>query len=175
MCIPLDGKSSNTGLLGEDVPHNSIGLNLFRRLVVELLRIVFVVHVITNTNEFTTIIRASKKNNGNPQDLGRGKFGKARGFGLENELAHTGGDGTNKEGVEHLIVLGAIENFSKYEIGDEKQWILMGYSLRVGRTDIGKLPLKICRKNGSVRIEIAKGNNERHLWSKALSARNIQR
>ena len=121
MCIPLDSKSSNTGLLGEDVPHDSIGLNLFRRLVVELLRIVFVAHVITNTNEFTTIIRASKKNNGNPQDLGRGKFGKGRGFGLKNELVHTDGDGTNKEGVELLIVLGAIENFSKYEIGDEKQ------------------------------------------------------
>lgn len=148
MCIPLDGKSSNTGLLGKDVPHNSIGLNLFRRLVVEFLRIVFVAHVITNTNELTTVIRASKKDNGNPQDLRRRKFGKSRGFGLKNELVHTDGDRTNKEGVKLLIVLGTVENLSKYEIGDEKQWILMGYSLRVGRTDIGKLPLKICRKNG---------------------------
>ena len=120
MCIPLDGKSSNTGLLGKDVPHNSIGLNLFRRLVVEFLGIVFVAHVITNTNELTTVIRASKKDNGNSQDLRRGKFGKSRGFGFKNELVHADGDGTNKEGVKLLIVLGAVENLSNYEIGDEK-------------------------------------------------------
>ena len=112
MCIPLDGKSGNTGLLGEDVPHNPIGLNLFRRFVVEFLRIVFVAHVIANTNEFTTVIRTSKKNNGNSQDLRRGKLGKSRGFGLKNELVHTDGDGTNKEGVKLLIVLGTVENLS---------------------------------------------------------------
>ena len=73
----------------------------------KLLRIVFIVHIVSDTDEFSTIIAASKENHSHTEDFGSGNALEVWGVGLEDELVDTDGDGSHQKGIEFLVILGA--------------------------------------------------------------------
>jgi hypothetical protein len=109
MCqdLPLDGEASHTRLLSKDIAADVLDLRLRRGIGSQFFRVVLVVHVVAHTDEFTTVIAASEQNDGDAEDLGIGDPLVIGGIGLENELVHSDGDGTDEQRVEFLILLGA--------------------------------------------------------------------
>jgi hypothetical protein len=53
---PFDSETSDSGLLGEDIAANLLKNRLGRWIGVELLRVVLVVDVVTDTNELAVVV-----------------------------------------------------------------------------------------------------------------------
>ena len=56
MCIPFDSEASNSRLFGKNIAIHSFNNRLRRWLVVELFAVVFIVHVVSDSYEFSSII-----------------------------------------------------------------------------------------------------------------------
>jgi hypothetical protein len=78
-------------------------------LVLQLRRVVFVAHIVSDTHKLATIVGTCKQNDGNAQDFGRRKFGNIRGVGLEEKLVDSDRDRADKQVVKFLIVFRATE------------------------------------------------------------------
>lgn len=113
--IPFDGKASDTRLLSQDVATNALDEGLLRGVGGQFLRVILVVDVVSDADEFATIVAAGKENHGDTQDLGRGNMSKVGRVCLENELIHADRDGTNEQRIEFLVIFGA--RFSQLEEG----------------------------------------------------------
>lgn len=97
MNLPFDSKPSHSRLLLQELPDNSVDLNLFRWLVDQFFRLVLIADIVTNTDEFATIVRASKKYDGNAQNLRARELGEIGGLGFEDKLVDAYRNGANEE------------------------------------------------------------------------------
>jgi hypothetical protein len=102
---PFDGESRNPRLLCQDITTNPLDDGLRGRLSAQLLRVVFVVDIVANSDELAAIVGAGKENHGNTEDVGIGNTLSIRGVRLEGELAHADGNRADEERVEFLVVL----------------------------------------------------------------------
>lgn len=107
MILPFDSESSHTGLLSKYIASNTLDNRLGRRLRSQLLRVILIVIVVANTDEFAAIVTAGKKNDGDAENLRGGNAFQIGRIGLEDEFVHTDRDRPNKEGVEFLVILRA--------------------------------------------------------------------
>jgi hypothetical protein len=108
--IPLDSEAGHTGLLGQDIAADALNDGLGWGLCGQLLGVVLVVDIVADTDELTTIVATGQEDDSDTQDLGGGDTLQIGGVGLKDELIHADRDWADKEGVEFLIVLGAIHN-----------------------------------------------------------------
>jgi hypothetical protein len=102
--IPLDSEASHTRLLGKNIPANAVNNRLSRGIGDQLLRVVLVVDIVSDTNKLAAIVAASEKNDGHTQDLGGRDALQVGGIGLEDELVHSNGNGTDEKRVEFLVI-----------------------------------------------------------------------
>lgn len=58
---PFNGKSRNSWFLSQDVPSNFLNDGFRGRLIVEFFGVVFVVHVVSNTDKLPAVIAAGEK------------------------------------------------------------------------------------------------------------------
>jgi len=103
--IPLDGESGNAGLLSQ---HNAADLfnhGFGRWIVIQLLRLVLVVNIIADTDEFTTIVSTCEENDSNAEDLVNRDALRVRRVGLEDKLVDAYRDGPDEQRVELLVVV----------------------------------------------------------------------
>lgn len=105
MTVPFDGEASDSRLLGQHVAPNLLDDGLGRRVGVELIGIVLVIHVVANADEFATIVRASQQDDSNTEDVCVWDAARLGGISLENKLVDTNRDGSDEERVELLVVL----------------------------------------------------------------------
>lgn len=103
--LPLDSETGNSGLLCEDISTDLLEDRLGWWVGIELLRIVLIVDIVSDTNELSAIVGAGKEDDGDTQDLGIWNTAGVWWVGLEDELVYTNGNRTDKEGVEFLIML----------------------------------------------------------------------
>lgn len=108
--IPLDGEASHTGLFSEDIAANTLNDGLGWGLCRQLLGVVLIVDIVANTDELTAVVAAGQEDDSDTEDFGGGDALQVGRIGLEDELVHADGDWANKEGVEFLIVLRAIQD-----------------------------------------------------------------
>jgi hypothetical protein len=108
--IPLDREASHTGLLSEDIAANTLNDGLGWGLCCQLLGVVLIVDIVANTDELAAVVAAGQEDDGNTQDFGGGDALQVGRIGLEDELVHADGDGADQEGVEFLVILGAIQD-----------------------------------------------------------------
>jgi hypothetical protein len=78
---------------------------LRRWISIKLIRIVLIVDIVSDSNEFPIVVGAGKKNHGNAEDFSIGDSFRIRGIGFEEKLVDTDGYGTNEKGVKLLVVL----------------------------------------------------------------------
>jgi hypothetical protein len=108
MILPFDSESSYAGLLSKNIASNTLDNRLGRRLRGQFLRVVLIVIVVANADELTAIVTAGEKDDSDTENLrGRDAFQIGR-ISLEDEFVHTDWDRANKEGVEFLVILGAM-------------------------------------------------------------------
>lgn len=103
--VPFDGEASDSRLLGKHVAPNLLDNGLRRRVGVELVGIVLVVHVVANADELATIVTAGQQDDSNTEDVCVWDAARLRGISLENKFVDTNRDRSDKEGVELLVVL----------------------------------------------------------------------
>lgn len=119
--VPFNSETRDTRLLSKNIATNLLDDRLSRRVGVQFLRLVFVVHVISNAYKFATVIGASQQNDSDTNDLSIGDSLGIRGIGFENKFVDADRNGTDQQGVELLVIL-----------------------VRGSRADVSQLPLKIC-------------------------------
>ena len=106
MCyIPLDGKASYTRLLCENLPLHLFDDRLSRRLQRQCLVCVFVVDVVAHADELAVFIAAAQQDDSDANDLAVGDARQVRGIGAEDELVDANGEGSNKDGIQLLVIL----------------------------------------------------------------------
>lgn len=66
---PLDSEAGHSGLLGENISSNTLDDGLGRRLGVELLRVVLIVDIVTNTDEFPFVVATCEKDHSDAQNV----------------------------------------------------------------------------------------------------------
>mgnify|MGYP004190036849 CR=1 FL=1 len=103
--IPLDSKSGDSRLLCENVTADLLKNWLGWGVGIELLRIIFIVDVVSDTNKLSAIVGAGKEDNGDTKNFGIWNATGIGWVGLEKELVYANWNGTNEEGVEFLVVL----------------------------------------------------------------------
>lgn len=103
--VPFDGEASDSRLLGKHVAADLLDDGLGRRVGVELIGIVLVIHVVANADEFAAIVRAGQQDDSNTEDVCVGDATRLGGVGLENKLVNTHRNRSDKERVELLVVL----------------------------------------------------------------------
>ena len=54
--LPFDGEASDSGLFCEDVASNTLDDGFGRGIVLQLLAIIFIVHIVPNAYEFSSIV-----------------------------------------------------------------------------------------------------------------------
>lgn len=97
--IPLDGKSSHTGLLSKNVATDLLDDGLGGGIGVELLRLIFVVDVVSHSHELTAVIGAGQEHDRHAHDLRVGDALGVRRVRLENELVNAHRDGSHQQSV----------------------------------------------------------------------------
>lgn len=105
MSEPFDGKSSHSGLLCKHITLDLVEDWLWRGISLELIRVIFIVDIVSNSNKLAAIVRAGKENDGDAQNLSIGDSASIWRVGLEDKLVDAYRNRTNEEGVEFLIVL----------------------------------------------------------------------
>jgi hypothetical protein len=60
--LPLDSEPGHSRLLSKNISADSFNNRFGGRVLGELFRVVFVVHVVSNADKFSAIIAASEKN-----------------------------------------------------------------------------------------------------------------
>ena len=103
--LPLDSKSGDSGLLCENIAADLLKDGLGWWIGIELLGVILVVDIVSDTNELATIVCAGEENNGNTKDFGIWDTAGIGWIGLKDELVYADGNGANEEGVEFLVML----------------------------------------------------------------------
>lgn len=130
---PFDSKAGNTGLLSEHVPTDTVEERLRGWVSIKLIRVVFVVDIVSDADELAAIVGTGEEDDGDAEDLSVWDALGVRWVGFKDELVDADWDGTNEEGVEFLVVL-VTEDVSGRRLG------LGGGNARGGRANIGELP-----------------------------------
>jgi hypothetical protein len=102
---PFDGEAGHTGLLSEDVASHPLNDRLRGGLSIELLRIVLIVDVVSNSHKLASVVGARKEHDGDAQNVGVGDASSVGGLSFEEELVDSHGDGADEKGVQFLVVL----------------------------------------------------------------------
>jgi hypothetical protein len=103
--VPLDGEASHTGLLGQNVALDALNDGLCRGLGSQLLRVVFVVDIVSYSYEFTAIVGACQEDDCDAEYFGIGNARDVGSIGLEDELVYADGDRPDEQRVKLLVVL----------------------------------------------------------------------
>lgn len=102
---------------------------------------VLVVDVVAHAHELAVVVGAGEQDDGYAEDFGGGDAGGVGGVGFEDEFVYADGDGADEEGVEFLVVLGAVG------VGLVAAAALVGGSVEVGLrgcgADVCELPLQV--------------------------------
>ncbi len=106
--LPLDCKSCNSGLLGQHIPPHPLHDRFDGRLGVQLVRVVLVVDIVTHTHEFPPVVTAGQQYDCDAQDFGCRDAFQVGGVGFEDEFVDADGNWADEEGVEFLIMFGAV-------------------------------------------------------------------
>lgn len=93
--LPFDSEARDARLFRKNVPAYLLDHWFCRGIGDEGLVRVFVVDVVTDTDEFTVVVRAAEEHHCNTNDLGVWNFGQVRGIRLEDEFVDTDWDGTD--------------------------------------------------------------------------------
>lgn len=94
--LPLNGKTGHTGLLSQNIAADTVNRRLGRWVGDQLLGVVLVVDIVTDTHKLTAIIAASEENDSDTKNLrGRNALQVGR-IGLEDELVGSDRDGTDQ-------------------------------------------------------------------------------
>lgn len=104
--IPLDGKPSNSGLLGQNVATNLLNHRLAGRTLCQRLIRVFVIDIVSHTHKLASIIAASQQDDSDTDDFRAWNVGSVGWIGFEDEFVRSRWDGADEEGIELLIVFG---------------------------------------------------------------------
>lgn len=102
---PFDGETGHTRLLSEDVAFHSLNDGLRRGLSIELLRIVLIVDVVSNSHELASVVGASQEHDCDAQNVGVGDASGVGSLSFEEELVDSHGDGADEKGVQFLVIL----------------------------------------------------------------------
>lgn len=105
--LPFDSESRHSWFLGEDIPLDAFNDWLRRWLVVQLLAIVFIVDVVSDSYELAVIVGARKEDHCDAKDLAGGNLLQIWGIGLKDEFVDAYWNRANEERVELLVVLRA--------------------------------------------------------------------
>ena len=103
--LPLNGESSHSGLLSQDVSLHALNDRLGGGLSVQLFGVIFVVDIVADANEFTSIVSAGQKNDSDAEDFSVGNARGIRSVGLKDEFVDADRDRADEKGVEFLVVL----------------------------------------------------------------------
>ena len=95
--VPFDSEACDSGLFSQNIPPDTIDVRLSRRFGVQLLRIIFIVHIVSHADKFTIVVRACKQDNCHAEDFGGRNLGEIGWIGLENEFVHADGNGSDEE------------------------------------------------------------------------------
>lgn len=69
---PLDGKPCHSRFLCQDISPHSFDDGFRGGICVELLAIILVVDIVSNSNKFTLVVRTGEEDDSHPKDLGGG-------------------------------------------------------------------------------------------------------
>ncbi len=117
---PLDSEARNARLVGEHVAADLLDHGLSGRVVDQLVALVLVVDVVADAHKFAAIVGARQQDHRHAEQLVDGdalRVGRVR---LKDELVDADGDGADEQRVELLVVV-----------------------VRLGRADVGELPLEV--------------------------------
>lgn len=70
--LPLDGETGHTGLLSKHIALDSVDQGLSRRLCVELWRVIFVVHIVSDADKLAAVVGAGQENDRDSNNVGIG-------------------------------------------------------------------------------------------------------
>ena len=107
MRVPFDSETSHARLLGQDVPPDTLHDRLSRRLRIELLAVVLVVHVVAHAHKLPPVVATRQEDDGDAEDFRCGDLIELGRVGFEDELVHTHRDWPDKQRVKLLVMVGA--------------------------------------------------------------------
>ena len=90
--MPFDCKPRYSGLFSENISPNTVHYGLCRRLCIKFLVVVFVVDIISDAYELSTIIATGKEYHCNSENFGRGDSLQIWGFRFEDEFVDPDGN-----------------------------------------------------------------------------------
>ena len=118
--VPLNRKPSDSWLLSKDISSDSLNDGLSWGLGIQLVRIVFVVDVVADSDELPSVVAASQKDDSDAEDFGSWYPFEVWRVGFEDELVHAYRDGSHEERVKLLIMLGSAK--THLEESSPRQW-----------------------------------------------------
>ena len=120
--IPLDGEPRHAGLASKDIAADLLDDGLGGRGVDQLVALVLVVDIVAHAHKLAAVVRAGEQDHRHAEQLVDGDalgVGRVR---LEDKLVDAHGDRPDQQRVELLVVV-----------------------VRLGRADVGELPLEVWR------------------------------
>ena len=101
---PFDRKSGNPWLFSKNVSSNSLQNRLWRGVGIELVRVVLVIDIVSNSHEFTAIVSTGEEDNGDAENFGIWDSRSVGRVGLEYEFIDSDRYWAYEERIELLIV-----------------------------------------------------------------------
>jgi hypothetical protein len=93
---PLNGEPCNSGFFGKHIPTNPLNYWLRRRILIQFLGVILIIHIVTHTDKFSAVIATCEQNHGDPQDLRSRDSLQIWRIGFKNEFIDPNGDWPNK-------------------------------------------------------------------------------
>ena len=93
---PFDSKACDTRFFSEHVATDTLDINFGRGLGIHLFRVIFVVDVVSNANEFPIVVAARQEDHSNAQNLGIRDTLQVRRVGFEYEFVDSHRYGTDE-------------------------------------------------------------------------------
>lgn len=103
--VPFNSKAGDSWLLCKNISSDLLKNRLCRGISVELIRIIFIVDIVSDSYELPVVVGTGEKNNGDSKDFSIWDTTGIGWIGLEDELVDTNRDRTDEERVEFLIML----------------------------------------------------------------------
>ena len=101
---PFDSESGDSWLFSEDVSSDLLENGLGWRISIELLRVIFVVDIVSDSNKLSAVVGTGEEDDGDAEDFSIWDALCVRWVGLEDELVDANWDGADEEGVELLVM-----------------------------------------------------------------------
>lgn len=136
--LPLDSEPGHSRLLSKNISADSFNYRLGGRVLRELFRVVFIVHVVSNTDKFSAVIAACEKDHSDTENFRSRDSLQVRSIGLEKELVDANGDGSDKKRVEFLVI------FRTTQVSTANLHLYAGsFDLRCSRADVSEFPFQV--------------------------------